>query len=30
MKSKSLVACLLLATGLSTASFVVQAGDTPQ
>ncbi|KTC12488.1 hypothetical protein AO391_04490 [Pseudomonas marginalis ICMP 9505] len=30
MKSKSLVACLLLTAGLSTASFVVQAGDTPQ
>ncbi len=30
MKSKSLAACLLLATSLSTASFVVQAGDTPQ
>lgn len=30
MKSKILAACLLVATGLSTASFVVQAGDTPQ
>ncbi|WP_411379726.1 RcnB family protein [Pseudomonas sp. MPB26] len=30
MKSRSLVACLLVATGLSTASFIVQAGDTPQ
>ena len=30
MKSKSLIACLLVATSLSTASIVVQAGDTPQ
>ncbi|ROM39188.1 hypothetical protein BK648_20990 [Pseudomonas poae] len=30
MNSKALVACLLLTAGLSTASFVVQAGDTPQ
>jgi hypothetical protein len=30
MKSKSLVACLLVAASLSTASVVVQAGDTPQ
>ncbi|KWU48629.1 RcnB family protein [Pseudomonas sp. R11F] len=30
MKSKALVACLLLTAGLSTASFVVQANDTPQ
>ncbi|MBI6910881.1 RcnB family protein [Pseudomonas palleroniana] len=30
MKSKALVACLLLTAGLSTASFVVQASDTPQ
>ena len=30
MKAKSLVTCLLLATSLCTASFVVQAGDTPQ
>ena len=30
MKSKTLAACLLLTAGLSTASFVVQAGDTPQ
>jgi len=30
MKSKALIASLLLATSLSTASFVAQAGDTPQ
>lgn len=30
MKSKTLAACLLLTAGLSTVSFVVQAGDTPQ
>jgi Ni/Co efflux regulator RcnB len=30
MKAKSLVASLLLATSLSTVSFVAQAGDTPQ
>ena len=30
MKSKSLIASLLVATSLSTASFIVQAGDTPQ
>ncbi|WP_460952739.1 RcnB family protein [Pseudomonas marginalis] len=30
MKSKSLIARLLVATSLSTASFIVQAGDTPQ
>ena len=30
MKSKSLIASLLVATSLSTVSFVVQAGDTPQ
>jgi len=30
MKSKSLFACVLVAASLSAASFVVQAGDTPQ
>ena len=30
MKSKILTACLLVAASLSTASFVAQAGDTPQ
>ena len=30
MKSRSLVACLLVAASLSTASAIVQAGDTPQ
>ncbi|ROM56980.1 hypothetical protein BK649_02005 [Pseudomonas canadensis] len=30
MKAKSLIASLLVATSLSTASFIVQAGDTPQ
>ena len=30
MKSKTLVACVLVAASLSTASVVVQAGDTPQ
>lgn len=30
MKSRSLVASLLVVASLSTASFVVQAGDTPQ
>ncbi len=30
MKSKTLAACLFVATGLSAASFVAQAGDTPQ
>ena len=30
MKSRSLVACVLVAASLSTASFVAQAGDTPQ
>ncbi|WP_300634806.1 RcnB family protein [Pseudomonas sp.] len=30
MKSKSLFACVVVAASLSTASFVVQAGDTPQ
>ncbi|OPA93972.1 hypothetical protein BFW88_09870 [Pseudomonas fluorescens] len=30
MTSKSLLACVLVAASLSTASFVVQAGDSPQ
>ncbi|MBI6552449.1 hypothetical protein EKA85_15015 [Pseudomonas veronii] len=30
MKSRSLVASLLVVASLSTASFVVQAGDSPQ
>ncbi|MBN2977215.1 RcnB family protein [Pseudomonas lactucae] len=30
MTSKSLLACVLVAASLSTASFVVLAGDTPQ
>ncbi|MFC6339871.1 hypothetical protein GIR22_15300 [Pseudomonas sp. CCM 7891] len=30
MKSKALVACLLVATSLSTASLSVQAADSPQ
>ncbi|MGY2044916.1 RcnB family protein [Pseudomonas pergaminensis] len=30
MKAKSLIASLLVTTSLSTASFIVQAGDTPQ
>jgi Ni/Co efflux regulator RcnB len=30
MKSKILTACLLVAASLSIASFVAQAGDTPQ
>jgi hypothetical protein len=30
MKSKTLVACVLVAASLSTASVVVQAGDTPR
>lgn len=30
MKSKALVACLLVAASLSTTSLVVQAADTPE
>lgn len=30
MKSRTLAACVLVAASLSTASFVAQAGDTPQ
>ncbi|OPA90520.1 hypothetical protein BFW86_10815 [Pseudomonas fluorescens] len=30
MTSKSLLACVLVVASLSTASFVVQAGDSPQ
>lgn len=30
MKNKPLIACLVVAASLSTASFVVQAADTPQ
>lgn len=30
MKARNLIACLLVAASVSTASFIVQAGDTSQ